>query len=98
IKGYSLMAGVDAPMFGGTGMFAVGYADTEDAEVDKGAVKAESTRWGASAGYTYPLSKRTNVYGVVGYYQDKIENEEGKKGEDRDPSKAVVFLGMRHRF
>ena len=35
------------------------------------------------------------------FYGNKIgshENEEGKKGEDRDPSKAVVFLGMRHRF
>lgn len=101
IKGYSVMAGVDAPLWGGTGMFAVGYADTEAADDDYKGVneaKPESTRWGASVGYTYPLSKRTNVYGVAAYYQDKIENEEGMKGEDRDPSKAVVFLGMRHRF
>ena len=101
IKGYSVMAGVDAPLWGGTGMFAVGYADTEAADDDYKGVngaKPESTRWGASVGYTYPLSKRTNVYGVAAYYQDKIENEEGKKGADRDPSKAVVFLGMRHRF
>lgn len=101
IKGYSVMAGVDAPLFGGTGMFAVGYADIEDANDDwVGADKAkpESTRWGASAGYTYPLSKRTNIYGVAGWYQDSTDNWDGVKGDDRDPSQAVVYLGMRHRF
>lgn len=101
IKGYSVMAGVDAPIWGGTGMLAVGYADTEAADSgydgDEEA-KPESKRWGASVGYTYPLSKRTNVYGVAAYYQDKIENEAGDKGVDRDPSKAVLFLGMRHKF
>ncbi len=95
------MAGVDAPIWGGTGMLAVGYADTEAADSgydgDEEA-KPESKRWGASVGYTYPLSKRTNVYGVAAYYQDKIENEAGDKGVDRDPSKAVLFLGMRHKF
>ena len=98
IKGYSVMAGVDAPLFGGTGMFAVGYADTEDTDVDEGDAKAESTRWGVSAGYSYPLSKRTNVYGVAAWYQDSIDNEEGKKGADRDPSNAILFVGMRHKF
>ena len=98
IKGYSVMAGVDAPLFGGTGMFAVGYADTEDTDVDEGDAKAESTRWGVSAGYSYPLSKRTNVYGVAAWYQDSIDNEGGVKGADRDPSNAMVFVGMRHKF
>ncbi len=103
IKGYSVMAGVDAPLFGGTGMFAVGYADTEDADPDAGDKKAESNRWGASIGYTYPLSKRTNVYGVAAWYQDSIDNERYKvndeeKLRDRDAQNAIVYIGMRHKF
>ena len=97
-EGYSVMTGVDAPVFGGKAMFALGYADTEAAETAAGEEKAESTRWGVSAGYTYPFSKRTNVYAVAAYYQDKIENEAGKKGSDRDPSSSALFLGLRHTF
>ena len=97
-KGYSVMAGVDAPLFGGTGMFAVGYADVEATDCDADEEKPEMTRWGVSAGYTYPLSKRTNVYGVAAWYQDSIDNEDGVKGVDRDPSNAILFVGMRHKF
>lgn len=74
IKGYGVMAGVDAPVFGAV-MFAVGYSSTEDAQVEDGDKKAEANRWGATLGYTYSLSKRTNVYGVMAYYQDKVDNE-----------------------
>ena len=102
IQGYGLMAGVDAPVFGGKAMFAVGYASTEDADTAAGVKEAESDRWGVSAGYTYDLSKRTNLYTVVTYYQDKVEgdNTEGLAADDkdRDPSKAQFFVGMRHRF
>lgn len=99
-KGYSLMAGVSVPAFGGTGMFAVGYADTEAADW-KGGDKPESTRWGLSAGYDYPFSKRTNVYAVAGYYQDSIDNANDTTeaaDRDRDPSTMAVVIGMRHKF
>ena len=97
-QGYSVTAGVDAPVWGGTAMFAVGYTTTEATDKAEGLKKAESDRWGAGVGYNYPLSKRTNVYAVAGYYQDKITNEKGVDGEDRDPSTTTVMLGMRHRF
>ena len=71
---------------------------TEATDKAEGLKKAESDRWGAGVGYNYPLSKRTNVYAVAGYYQDKITNEKGVDGEDRDPSTTTVMLGMRHRF
>ena len=80
-------------------MFAVGYTSTEsDWDLDADEKKAESDRWGVGVGYNYPLSKRTNVYAVAGYYQDKITNEDNVDGEDRDPSTTTVMLGMRHRF
>ena len=99
MKGYAVTAGVDAPVWGGTAMFAVGYTSTEsDWDLDADEKKAESDRWGVGVGYNYPLSKRTNVYAVAGYYQDKITNEDNVDGEDRDPSTTTVMLGMRHRF
>ena len=98
-KGYAVTAGVGVPFLGGTGMFAVGYADTEAADWDA-ADKPESTRWGLSVGYDYPFSKRTNVYAVAGYYQDSIDNDQRAdyKGLDHDPSTAAVVIGMRHKF
>lgn len=102
IQGYAFMAGVDAPVFGGTAMFALGYASTEDAVVKTGAKKAESDRFGAAIGYTYNLSKRTNLYGVASWYQDSIDNEAYAKSEtgyrDRDPQTYQVVVGLRHRF
>ncbi len=120
-KGYAVTAGVDAPVWGGTAMFAVGYAKTKandatgsiafkgPAGADRSAPnleEAESERWGVGIGYNYPLSKRTNVYAVAGYYQDKITDEAyaftGCKDtahyRDRDPQTTTVMLGMRHRF
>ena len=116
-KGYAVTAGVDAPVWGGTAMFAVGYTSTkacdkagtvkigDPAKDAANGKKAESERWGVGIGYNYPLSKRTNVYAVAGYYQDKI-TDEAVGGEDatavsyrdRDPSTTTVMLGMRHRF
>ena len=98
VKGYAVTLGVDAPVWGGTAMVAAGYTHTEGAD-DIDTEKAECDRWGVGVGYNYPLSKRTNVYAVAGYYQDKVTDEyvDGKY-EDRDPQTTTVMLGMRHRF
>ena len=79
-------------------MFAVGYSDTEQCEADAAGVKEEMTRLGASVGYSYNLSKRTNVYGVASYYQDSYDNYQNEKDKDYDPSTAILWLGMRHKF
>lgn len=99
-KGYSVIAGVNAPLGGGLGMFAVGYADLEDCDdpADAGKKKTEVQRLGASIGYDYPLSKRTNVYSVLSYSKDKLENEGNEAGADRDPSTTILWVGMRHKF
>lgn len=97
-QGYALTAGVDTPVLGGTAMFAVGYSDTEQCEADAAGVKEEMTRLGASVGYSYNLSKRTNVYGVASYYQDSYDNYQNEKDKDYDPSTAILWLGMRHKF
>ncbi len=94
-KGYAVTAGVDAPVLGGNALFAVGYSYAEDSTDTPDLKDAEFTRFGVSAGYTYALSKRTNVYGVVAYSQDKLEKIEET---DRDPSNYGVAIGLRHKF
>ena len=105
IEGYALQAGVSAPVAGGTAMFAVGYTDAEQVKTPEGSTdKAEFKRLGASVGYTYSLSKRTNIYGVAAYYRDSVDNAyDADKGvnvstDDRDPSTVTVYAGIRHTF
>lgn len=95
MEGYAVTAGVDAPVFGGTAMFGVGYAYGEEATDNAATQDAEFSRWGVSAGYTYALSKRTNVYGVAAYTQDKVE---GMGADDRDPNNYGLSIGLRHKF
>lgn len=99
-KGYGVTAGVDAPVLGGTAMFAVGYAYAEEADDNADAKDAEFTRWGVSAGYTYAFSKRTNVYGVLAYCQDKKEGykKDGVAVADADPYSIGLTIGLRHKF
>ena len=110
VKGYGLIIGADAPVLGGTAMIAAGYTSTEEANPAADVQKTESDRWGVGVGYTYNLSKRTNLYGVAAYYRDSIKNERVEKtntagnltGEtslrDRDPSATTVVVGIRHKF
>lgn len=98
IEGYALQAGVSAPVAGGTAMFAVGYTDAEEANAEADQAKIEFKRIGTSVGYTYSLSKRTNLYGVAAYYRDSLKNEKNVAGADRDPSTVTIYAGIRHSF
>ena len=98
IEGYALQAGVSAPVAGGTAMFAVGYTDAEEANSEANQAKIEFKRIGTSVGYTYSLSKRTNLYAVAAYYRDSLKNEKNVAGADRDPSTVTVYAGIRHTF
>lgn len=93
-KGFGAMAGVGAPVAGGTAMFAVGYAKAEEATDNAATKDYEVTRLGVSAGYNYALSKRTDVYAVAAYYQD--DQDTGKTSTK--PTTTNVFVGMRHTF
>ena len=103
VKGYGLIIGADAPVLGGTAMIAAGYTSTEEANLAADVQKTESDRWGV--GYTYNLSKRTNLYGVAAYYRDSVKNERVETAtsaditiRDRDPSATTLVVGIRHKF
>ena len=88
LKGWGAELGTNVPAFGGNFLAAVGYRDAKD--VDNGSYKFK--RWNAAVGYTYAFSKRTNVYGLAGYAQEKAN------ALDRKASGAQVGFGLVHKF
>lgn len=89
VDGYGLSIGANYPLGGGVIKGQIGYRDMDNTE------DYDFTRWIAAVGYDYPLSKRTAVYVMGGYSQEKIE----KKGvEDATPNGYELTMGMVHRF
>lgn len=99
ITGYGVTIGADAPVAGGKLMAAAAYVDAEqsDFEEDHGQGEFDFTRWIVSVGYDYPLSKRTNVYGVMSYMDDELEGK-GNNSGDWNPSAYTFMVGMLHKF
>ncbi len=97
-KGWSLGVSASIPAAGGQVLVGAAYLDAEAADsVGKANDKDELSRWIVSAGYDYPLSKRTNVYGVVTYAQDSLEYTESSY-KDQDPTIFAAMVGIRHKF
>ena len=89
-KGYGATLGAKTPVLGGVLTTQVGYSDAEDIEDSEATYKA----WNVAALYHYGLSKRTTVYGAVGYLNQKNEDV-GYEWE----KKATTFgVGMVHSF
>lgn len=106
IKGYGISLSSDAPLAGGRVMFGLGYVDAEAADSmdrvltsDKIPVNSiDIKRYVVSAGYSYPFSKRTDVYGVASYMQDQTDTGTKFGMFERDPSAYSFCVGLRHRF
>ena len=98
MKGWSLGVSAGIPVAGGTVMVGAAYLDAEaaDSESSETTRNDELTRWIVSAGYDYPFSKRTDVYGVVTYNQDSLKYTGDHA--DQDPYMFGVMVGLRHRF
>ena len=97
-KGWSLGVSASIPAAGGQVLVGAAYLDAEAADsVGKDNDKDELSRWIVSAGYDYPLSKRTNVYGVVTYAQDSLEYTKSNL-KDQDPTIFAAMVGIRHKF
>ena len=97
MEGWSLGVSASIPAAGGTVLVGAAYLDAEAAGSVTGDAKDdELNRWIVSAGYDYPFSKRTDVYGVVTYNQDQMDSKTA--ANDRDPSVYGVMVGLRHKF
>ena len=106
LKGYGISLSGDAPLAGGRVMFGLGYVDADAADsLDKalsqniaGFRDFEIQRSVVSAGYSYPFSKRTDVYGVASYMQDNADTSRESGTLEQDPSAYSFYVGLRHRF
>ena len=97
MKGWSIGVSAGIPAAGGTVMVGAAYLDAEAADSVEATNKDdELSRWIISAGYDYPFSKRTDVYGVVTYNQDSMKYTGNHA--DQDPYMFGVMVGLRHRF
>lgn len=98
MKGWSLGVSAGIPVAGGTVMVGAAYLDAEAADSQEavGHKDDELSRWIVSAGYDYPFSKRTDVYGVVTYNQDNLKFTGDHP--DQDPYMFGVMVGLRHKF
>lgn len=106
LKGYGISLSGDAPLAGGRVMFGLGYVDADAADsLDKalsqniaGFRDFEIQRYVVSAGYSYPFSKRTDVYGVASYMQDNEDTSRESGTLEQDPSAYSFYVCLRHRF
>ena len=96
-KGWSLGVSASIPAAGGQVLVGAGYMDAEAADSQKAAKDDELTRWVVSAGYDYPLSKRTNVYGILTYAQDSLDYTD-TAAKDQDPTVFAAMIGLLHKF
>ena len=93
VKGWSSTVSAAVPLFGGAGLVGFGYLDANEADSQDS--EFDVSQYVVSAGYSYPLSKRTNIYGAVTY--GKIDLDV-KGGLEQKPSYAGALVGVRHNF
>ena len=92
-KGYGVAIGTDVPAFGGNFLVSLAYTDAEEENWD-----ADVTAYSAAVAYTYPLSKRTNLY-VAGVYNNReIEGTLNAEKTKVEQDQYQAFFGMVHKF
>lgn len=90
VDGWGASLGVNYPLAGGVIKGQLSYRDMDnDADVD-------FTRLSVAAGYDYPVSKRTALYVMAGYSQEKVEDNKAKT--DATPNGYELTAGIVHRF
>lgn len=95
--------GAAIPAFGGELQLSVYYVDA-DGHVVSGATgkddgaKIDIKTWGAAAMQTYELSKRTSLYGGVGYMKRELESGEAGERKSEASKGFQAGFGMIHRF
>ena len=88
VDGWGASIGAHYPIGGGVAKFAVNYRDMDNKD------NVDFTRWTVAGAYDYPLSKRTAVYAMAGYSQEKIKAAD-KSGT---PNGYQIRCGVVHRF
>ena len=103
--GNSFLLGAQIPCAGGlvrlSGILVDGENGRDIASNKVGELGRDAGYWAVAAGYTYPLSKRTNVYGVVSHLEgrDGLDNDKYSiYNGDGDLDREQVMVGLVHKF
>ena len=88
VDGYGVGLGVNVPALGGVAKASVGYRDMENQS------DVNFKRVVAALGYDYAISKRTAVYAMTGWSQEKVETAT----TEAKPNGYEVTAGIVHRF
>jgi predicted porin len=100
LKGWGMTLGTQFPIYTGTLTLAGYYVD---ASADNTVVQSEKfdrdvSYIGLAARYEYPLSKRTQIYTGLGWYQAKADSQLDTETDDFKEQEGQFYLGMTHRF
>ncbi|MGN1150203.1 MAG: porin, partial [Sutterella sp.] len=108
--GHAVMVGLSAEVGGGTAMFSAAYAQADkfnywahrSGKADDYYTKELKSAWQVAAGYKYPFSKRTMLYGAVTYRDTDLEASRLRDGTSTDQSQQVktstAMVGLQHKF
>lgn len=97
--GFGVNVGATAPIGAGQFLVSAGYGkgdvnyNTQDAKISADAYIIQ-------VGYTYPFSKRTNLYAGAGYMQTSMEDGyiTDNTTSDKDFKTTQVMFGLLHKF
>ena len=101
--GYAVAVGSAFPVMGGELQVSVYYADGDGALYGfdgdlTGSVKADVTRYGVGVFHNYELSKRTSLYGAVGYDHQKVDYTLDADQINVERDGVQVGVGITHNF
>jgi len=98
MKGFGANLSASAPLGGGTALVGVSYMKGKQTKKVLDAFGYDFTRVRGSIGYSYPLSKRTNVYAAALVGQDEFKLKDlGITCKVKDEY-AGAMVGLRHNF
>lgn len=90
VDGYGVSLGANYPLGGGTIKGQVAYRDMDNTD------DVDFNRWFVALGYDYPLSKRTSLFAMTGFTQEKVENN--RTNDEATPYGFEFTAGILHRF
>lgn len=97
--GFGVNVGATAPIGAGQFLVSAGYGKG-DLNIDTKDAKRSADAYIIQVGYTYPFSKRTNLYAGAGYMQTSMEDGyiTDNTTSDKDFKTTQVMFGLLHKF
>ena len=92
-EGYGIAVGTNVPAFGGNFLVSLAYSDAEEQNWN-----IDGTVYSAGVAYTYPLSKRTNLYAFGVYNNRELEGKIDNVSHKMEQDQYQFAFGMVHKF